>query len=62
MVTLGIDALIRSKLPWEKGEKVGLLCNQASVNGALLHIQTGVAQKDWQRLYLSLFSTAWFLR
>ena len=37
MVTLGIDVLMDSALPWQKGERVGLLCNQASVNRELIH-------------------------
>jgi len=55
MVTLGIDALFLSKLPWQKGEKVGLLCNQASVNSALLHSRM-VLHKEIGRDFTCLFS------
>ena len=37
MVTLGIDVLLAGSLPWDAGQRVGLLCNQASVNGKLVH-------------------------
>lgn len=37
MVTLGIDVLLADRVPWKKGQRVGLLCNQASVNSNLVH-------------------------
>ena len=37
MVTLGIDVMLAERVPWKGGQRVGLLCNQASVNGGLVH-------------------------
>ncbi len=37
MVTLGIDVMLAGRPPWQDGQRVGLLCNQASVNRDLVH-------------------------
>jgi uncharacterized protein YbbC (DUF1343 family) len=37
VVTLGIDALVDGDPPWAADARLGLLANQASVNGALRH-------------------------
>jgi len=45
MVTLGIDVLLADQLPWRSGQRVGLLCNQASVNRNLLHSRVLLQQR-----------------
>lgn len=45
MVTLGIDVLLADQLPWQPGQRVGLLCNQASVNRSLLHSRILLKQR-----------------
>ncbi|MBE0585494.1 MAG: DUF1343 domain-containing protein [Desulfofustis sp.] len=40
MVRLGIDVLMESVSPWRQGERLGLLCNHASVNRELIHTRT----------------------
>lgn len=45
MVTLGIDVLLAGPLPWEEGLRVGLLCNQASVNRHLVHSRDLLKQR-----------------
>ncbi len=37
MVSFGIDVLMESVPPWRNGERLGLLCNHASVNRDLVH-------------------------
>ncbi len=45
MVTLGIDVLLEGSLPWGTGQRVGLLCNQASVNHNLVHSRVLLKQR-----------------
>ena len=45
MVTLGIDVLLEGSLPWDTGQRVGLLCNQASVNHNLVHTRVLLKQQ-----------------
>jgi uncharacterized protein YbbC (DUF1343 family) len=45
MVTLGIDVLLDGSLPWGTGQRVGLLCNQASVNHNLVHSRVLLKQQ-----------------
>ncbi|MEE4164447.1 MAG: DUF1343 domain-containing protein [Desulfocapsaceae bacterium] len=45
MVTLGIDVLLSGSMPWKKGQRVGLLCNQASVNRDFVHTRTLLQQR-----------------
>lgn len=37
MTVLGIDVLLDAAAPWPRGARLGLLCNHASLNGALVH-------------------------
>ncbi|BDD86830.1 exo-beta-N-acetylmuramidase NamZ family protein [Desulfofustis limnaeus] len=37
MTVLGIDVLLDADAPWPRGARLGLLCNHASLNGALVH-------------------------
>lgn len=45
MVTFGIDVLMESKPPWQEGQRIGLLCNHASVNRRLVHTRTLLQQR-----------------
>ncbi len=45
MVSLGIDVLMQSKPPWQEGQRIGLLCNHASVNRQLVHTRTLLQQR-----------------
>lgn len=44
MVTTGIEQLCRTGLPWKKGQRVGLLANQASVDSAYHHSRDLIRQ------------------
>ncbi len=50
MITLGIDALLTGPLPWPADARLGLLCNQASVNGGLEHSRTLLQRLVGERL------------
>lgn len=51
MLAIGIDVLLAGDdLPWKKGQRIGLLCNQASVNSRLIHTRVLL----WERLGVDL--------
>jgi len=45
MVDFGIDVLMGGKAPWQKGQRIGLLCNHASVNRQLVHSRIVLQQR-----------------
>ena len=45
MVDFGIDVLMGGKAPWQKGQRIGLLCNHASVNQQLVHSRIVLQQR-----------------
>jgi len=55
MVGFGIDVLMDGKPPWREGQRIGLLCNHASVNRQLLHSRI-LLQERFDSDLTSLFS------